>query len=78
MKKFFHCFLFAVMTACSSPFDKKEAAASADFISIAVQRAAIDSVKTACPEPKLHLLEKGVKTCFITLEKRRWHSRMNL
>ena len=60
MKKFF-LFIFAVMTACSSPSVKKESVQTSLFIGDAIQKSAIDSVKSAHPEVNLHLLEKGVK-----------------
>ena len=49
------------MTACSSPSVKKESVQTSQFIGDAIQKYAIDSVKSAHPEVNLHLLEKGVK-----------------
>ena len=54
-------FTIAVMTACSSPSVKKESAQTSLFIGDAIQRSAIDSLKSAHPDVNLHLLEKGVK-----------------
>ena len=51
----------AVMTACSSPSVKKDLAQPSLFIGEAVQKSAIDSIKSAHPGVNLQLLEKGVK-----------------
>jgi len=53
--------VLAILAACSSPSNKKEAVRSAIFISDAVQKAAVDSVKDAHPDVDMYLLEKGVK-----------------
>jgi len=60
MKKLFPV-VFAILTACSSPSERKEAVQSAVFINEATQQAAIDSVKAAHPAVDMLLLEKGVK-----------------
>jgi hypothetical protein len=60
MRKFI-LLTIAVLTACSSPSVKKESVQKSLFIDEAIQRSAIDSVKSAHPEVNLYLLEKGVK-----------------
>jgi hypothetical protein len=53
--------IFAVMAACTSPSDKKDAIQSTAFINDITMKAAIDSVRAIHPDVNMYLLDKGVK-----------------
>jgi hypothetical protein len=60
MKKLLFLFV-TLMTACTSPSDKKSTVLPAAFISDDALKAAIDSVKAIHPDANMFLLEKGVR-----------------
>lgn len=59
MKKYL-IILFAVLTACSSPSEKKEMPATVNFITDEIRGVAIDSIKAAHPGANPELVKKGV------------------
>ena len=61
MKKLLPLLILAVLTACSTPEQKKETTKSASFISEKTVKAVIDTVKASQPASDVRLLEKGVK-----------------
>jgi hypothetical protein len=61
MKKLLPLLILAVLTACSTPEQKKETTKSASFISEKTVKAIIDTVKASQPASDIRLLEKGVK-----------------
>jgi hypothetical protein len=61
MKKLLPLLILAVLTACSTPEQKKETTKSVSFISEKTVKAVIDTVKASQPASDIRLLEKGVK-----------------
>jgi hypothetical protein len=61
MKKLLPLLILAVLTACSTPEQKKETTKSASFISEKTVKAVIDTVKASQLASDIRLLEKGVK-----------------
>jgi hypothetical protein len=61
MKKTFFLLFVAMLTACSSPVTKKEAASGTMFIDESAVKSSVESIRIAQPAVDISLLEKGVK-----------------